>query len=159
MVDKIIDVYAANKAHVSRKRHKLLQMLSTLTELFLKFGIVCGFCCGMVFIINPFVTYVWLNEMRPMIPIYLPFIDENSMGGFVLLTLIQIIFIVTGVIGTVSVDFLVFMIVLNVPIFSNIFSDNVCDLNDILNGNDDDRPVLMKTKLRNLFFMYDEIWK
>lgn len=160
MVDKIINVYAVNAKTLSRKRFKLLQMLSKITELFLKFGIIGGSCCGMFFIVNPFITYVWLNEMKPMIPIYMPFIDENTMDGFLLLTLIQTVFIVTGVIGTVSVDFLIFMIVLNVPIFSNIFSDNVTELNAILSGDDDeDKQTLIKMKLRNLFFMYDEIWQ
>lgn len=115
--------------------------------------------CGMIYIVNPIFSYFWLNEIKPMLPVYMPFIDENTLIGFIELTLIHIIFIFTGALGTVSVDFMVVMIVLNVPIFSTIFSDNVHELNDILHARNDghDKSVLTKAKLRNLFFMFGEI--
>lgn len=161
-MDKIIEVYAANSIGVSRKRFKFLQLLSTITELLLKVGFAGGCACGMVFILNPIFSYVWLHEMKPMLPVFMPFIDENTQSGFIQLTLIHTIFIVTGVIGTASVDFLVFMTVLNIPIFSTIFNDNVQELNDILHaenddGNGPDKSVLIKAKLRNLIFMFGEI--
>lgn len=159
IVDKIIDVYTVNSIGAPHKRFKLLQLFSTITELLLKFGFSASCLCGLVFILNPIFTYVLLNQMKPMLPVYMPFIDENTLNGFIQLTLIQTIFIVAAVIGTSSADFMVVMIVLNIPIFPLIFSDNVHELNGILHAknNSNDKPVLIKAKLRNLFFMFGEI--
>lgn len=167
IVNKIIEVYAVNSIGASRKRFKLLQLLSTITELLLTYGFAGSCWCGVLFIMNPIFSYVWLHEMRPMLPIYMPFINEDTLSGFVQLTLIHIILIVTGVIGTASVDFMIVMIVLNVPIFSSIFSDNVQELNGILHAEDGDggdcsgdgpdKSVMIKAKLRNMFFMFGEI--
>lgn len=166
-MDKIIDVYTVNSVGVPNKRLKLLQLLSTLTELLLECGFAGCCLCGILFIVNPIFSYVWMHEMRPMLPVYTPFIDENTLSGFIQLTLIHTVFIVSGVIGTASVDFMIVMIVLNVPIFTIIFSDNVQELNDIMHAKNDrrlggegpDKSVMVKAKLRNLFFMFGDICK
>lgn len=86
------------------------------------------------------------------------FIDETTRNGFIALGITHLVFITLTVAGSACTDFMFFMIVVNIPVLSTIFVDNVEELNEILREETID-VLLAKSKLKNILLMHKEIWE
>lgn len=155
LMNNIIDIYAANAKAPSRNRLKLIQKYAIITEIVIKGGITVYTFAGLFYLINPFYSYYWRNELVPLIPLYLPYIDENTTIGFSFLTAMHAIYLFLAVIGTACTDFMFVMMVVNMPLLSNIFRDNINELNGILREENVNEP-LAKAKFKNILLLHRE---
>lgn len=103
-------------------------------------------------------SYFSLNKIVPIMPVYMPFIDENTQIGFVELTIIHLEFIVATVIGSAAVDFMFIMLIFNILFLARVLTDNADELNAILRKDKVDRHVA-KAKLVNILLMHREIFE
>lgn len=157
-IDKIVDVYENNSKNVSLERANLLRKTAMITELVLKFGIILYISVALFLLGVPIFAYFWQNELRPMYLSFLPFIDETTYTGFAILTLYHIIGAYGAIVGSGCVDFLFPMLVVNVPIFTTIFYDEIREMNEVLKKRERNAR-LVKMKLRRTIAMFDEIQK
>lgn len=158
VMDKITAIYAANAKSNSRKRLALLQIFSMITEAIIKGGIALYCVAGLFYLINPIYSYYSKQELIPLVPVYMLFINENTKVGFTILAGWHIFFMIATIIGSACTDFMFIMIIANIPVLSTIFSDSVNELNDILREEDVDMP-LAKAKLRNIILMHKEFFE
>lgn len=158
LMNKEVDVYEANSNNVSSKRAILAHQLSTICEWIFKCGLALYACAGMFYLVNPLYSYFWLNEIVPVMPIFMPFIDENTQTGFVQLTIIHLVFITTSVIGSGASDFMFILLIFNMIFLARILTDNANELNAILRKDKVDRRVA-KAKLVNILLMHREIFE
>lgn len=155
-VDQIIDIYEVNAKTQSSKRALLLHKMSLISEMMLIAGVIAYMCAIMLHFINPIYAYFWRHEFQALLPLYIPFIDEKTTNGFILLTSIQTVEMCIAIIATACGDFPFMILVVNVFIFSTIFKDHVNELNAILRKKEVDLP-LAKAKLQNIFELYTDI--
>lgn len=158
LMNKLIGIYEANAKASSRSRLKLIRKFAIITEIMIKGGIAVYTFAGMFYLINPIYSYYWLNKIVPLVPIYLPFIDENTTAGFTALTGLHLIFLFMAVVGTACTDFMFVMLIVNMPLLSRIFQDNISELNDILREENVDQP-LAKAKFKNILLLHREFWE
>lgn len=158
VMDKITAVYEANSKSTSVKRLKLLKLFSIVTEVVIKGGSAVYCLAGIFYLINPIYSYFWKHELIPLIPVYIIFVDETTKNGFILLTIVHISFMVLTISGTAGTDFMFAMIIVNVPVLSTIFVDNIEELNEMLRADTVNVP-LVKVKLKNILLMHREIWE
>lgn len=156
-MDEIINVYTANAETTSRKRASLLQSRSKLTILVLSLGFMGYVSIGLFHFINPIYEYLWHNELKPLMPTYLPFIDEKTTSGFIILTINQMIGIFYAVLGSYCADILGFVLVLNFSIFTTVFRENTDEFNGILHQRNGETSSV-KEKFRTIFDQYEVIW-
>lgn len=121
LMNKDVEIYAANSNIASPNRIMLAQQFSTITEWIFECGFVLYAGSGMFYLLYPLHSYFWLDKTVPIMPLYMPFIDENTTSGFVELTVIHLEFIVTTVIGSAGVDFIFIMLIFNIIFFARIF--------------------------------------
>lgn len=157
-MDKITAIYAANSKSTSRKRLKLIQLFSLITEIVIKVGSAVYCLAGLFYMINPIYTYYTKHELIPLVPVYMIFIDETTRNGFIALGITHIVFIALTVTGSACSDFMFIMLVINIPVMSTILVDNVDELNEILSEQTINVPVA-KAKLKNILLMHKEIWE
>lgn len=157
-MDKIIDIYEVNSKNASTKRAKLIQKYAIITELVLKGGFVLYCLGGGIYLLNPFYSYFWQNRVIPLLPVYMPFVDENTKTGFITLSALHISLIILTILGSACVDFMFIMLIVNMPVLSTICGDNVRELNDILNGKKVNL-TLANAKLKNIFLIHSEIFE
>lgn len=158
LMDKIVGIFAENARTTLLKRLILMQKYSFFTELVLKLGLLAYALAGVVYLFTPIYFYYFNREIIPIIPLFFLFIDENTTVGYMVLTSIHVVFIILAVISSACTDFMFAMIIVNAPELSNIFRDNVEELNDILKE-EKVNNVLAKAKLRNILLMHREIWE
>lgn len=155
--NKIIDVYEANAKTTSPKRALLMQKISWISEWTLIGGFFTYIIFGTLQFTYPIYGYFWQHEIKPLFPLYLPFVDEKTTVGYVILMLIQCTEMYLSLVGSACTDFIFMVLIINVSVFSTIFEDNVIELNEILRENKVDMPAA-KTKLRGIFELYHDIW-
>ncbi|XP_031616751.1 putative odorant receptor 83c [Contarinia nasturtii] len=68
---------------------------------------------------------------------------------------IHTVFIILAVIGSACTDFMFIMLIVNVPVLSNIFNENLSELNEMLRE-EDMNMLFVKAKLRNILLMHRE---
>lgn len=158
VMDKITAIYAANSKSTSRDRLKLINLFSTITEVVIKGGLALYFMVGIFYMINAIYSYYAKHVIIPLVPVYMIFVDETTKQGFIALGITHIAFIILTVIGSACTDFMFVMIIVNMPVLSTIFVDNVKELNEILKEKTVDVP-LAKAKLKNILLMHKEIWE
>lgn len=158
MMDKLIEIFAANAKSNSRSRSILINKYALITEIVLIVGCTVYAFAGAFYFLNPIYSYYWRNEIVPLIPIYFPFINENTTGGFILLTSMHVVYVTMAVIASACTDFMFTMIIVNMPVMSNIFSDNIRELNASLREELVDQ-VFTKAKFKNILLLHREFWK
>lgn len=155
LVDKLVDIYKVNSKVTAHNRQEMLERYLTFTEYLFKIGLFLYIMATSGYFIYPFYRYVKFNEIIPIIPMFLPFVNEDSTIGFSILTFFHLNAILYGLLGCACSDFSFTMIIVNVPIFSNIIGDNITELNEMLKQKRPD-PVLIKAKLRNILLQHQE---
>lgn len=158
IMEKIVDVYEANVKTKSRKRALFLKNVSLISEIALIGGVILYMGCVILHLIVPIYAYYWQNKSQPLFPLYIPFIDEKTVDGFILLTSIQTIEISLAAVCCACTDVLFLLLIINVPIFTFIFEENVNELTQLLQKKKVQNMPLAKAKLQNIFVMYNEIW-
>lgn len=158
LMDKLIEIFAANAKSSSRSRSILINKFALITEIVFKAGCAVYVLAGGFYFLNPIYSYYWRNEIAPLIPLYFPLINENTTGGLILLTAIHTVYLVLAIIGSACTDFMFVMIIVNMPVLSNIFGDNIRELNANLREELVDQ-VLVKAKFKNILLLHREFWK
>lgn len=157
-MDKITAIYAMNSKTDNRSRLLLIKKFSLITEIVLKGGFAVYCCAGGFYFLNPFYSYYFKDELIPLVPVYMWFINEDTTVGFIVLAGVHILFIILAVMATACTDFMFVMIMVNMPVLSNIFSDNVHELNEILRSERIDE-LAVKARVRNILLMHREVWE
>lgn len=155
-IDKIISIYAENSKNNKYERPMLLRKFSIATEILLKSGVVLYFLAGCFYILNPIYIYYAKNEIVPLLPLYMPFIDETTKSGFILLTAIHLGFLFIAVVASACTDLWFALIAVNIFVPANIFCDNVRELSEIL-SEEKVNTRLAKAKLLNVLLIHREI--
>lgn len=158
IMDKIIEIYLENSKTNSRKRLLLIQRFSFITEVVFKGGCIIYYLAGLFYFIDPLYTYITRHELKPMFPIYFPFIDESTNVGFAILCGIHLFFVVIATTATICSDFLFVTIIFNVPVLSTILIDNIVELSDMLNEPEVNEP-LARARFKNILLMHREIYE
>lgn len=155
-LDKIVSIYAANIKDIGRERSLILRKFSTASEILLKCGVVVYLLAGCFYLLNPIYLYYTKNEIVPLLPLYMPFIDESTKSGFILLSAIHLGFLFIAVVASACTDLWFAMVAVNFFVPANIFSENVRELNVILTQDKVDIQ-LTKAKLLNILLIHREI--
>lgn len=156
-IDRIIYVYEINAKTTSTKRAKLLNKVAMVGEILFAGGLIAYMFFAFLGFLYSIVGYFWLHEHRPMLIIYIPFLDEDTTKGFAILMAVQTVEIFFAFASSASGDFSYMLVVVNVWTLTSIFGENVNELSEILRENKVDMS-LARAKLRNICDMYYDVW-
>lgn len=121
-----------NSKVLAHDRQEMLDRYSFITEYLFKGGLLTYIIASLGFFIYPIYQYVVYTEVTPVLFMFLPFIDEKTHTGFIILLFFHLNVIILGVLGTACADLSFTMIIVNVPVLNNIFGDSIDDLNEAL---------------------------
>lgn len=121
LIRKEIDIFEANSKNVSSNRVILAQQFATLTEWIFKGGSTVYLLAGMSYLLNPLYSCYWLGEIVPILPFYMPFIDETTKERFIGLTVMHLVFLGLAMVATAAADVLYVLLIFNMVFFGRIF--------------------------------------
>lgn len=138
----------------SHARAEYFRKFAMFTEFLFKFLSFMLLVAVIFFFIVPVYVYVMENKLVPLIPLYMPGIDETTTTGYLLLLLLHSAQILMSVIGFLAFEFLLEIIVINSMIFGKLIAlDTELINNDLENGMRHDAIY----RLKNIFMMHQEM--
>lgn len=149
-VQKLYDAHIKTKCPV---RSKYFQQFGLITEYMFIFWLVAySMSIPLVFSL---VIYVYAvdDKLIPLLPFYLPFIDENTFIGYISLFMLHITSIFTALMGFVTIEFLLTVMVVSSLIFSILISLDIRKTDDELQLTDS----TAKFRLWNIILMHQEL--
>lgn len=105
--------------------------------------------------IYPLYMYAFEHEVVTIMPTFVPFIDENTRNGYIVLSAFHVASLILGIIACCATDLLFTMITINTPVMASLIEDEVNQLNETVEG-EKPQPMLAKVKLRNILLMNRE---
>lgn len=156
VVDKFVEIFKMNSKNPSNKRQMILQRHAFFTELALKGGFLAYAMAAVFYFVEPIHSFLFQNKLVTILPVYFPYLDTNTTNGFAVTTFFHLFMITLSGLGCAYSDFLLFMIIVNIPMLSHFMTDDIKELNEILKSK---RVNMMqvKGKFRNILFMHREI--
>lgn len=107
------------------------------------------------FLLYPFYMYAFENEIVPIIPIYLPGIDENTRNGFIILSSFHISAYFMVISGVFAYDFLITILTVSPLICAKLIWFEMEQLKCDLEG--DESPIVIKYHFRNILLLHQQM--
>lgn len=150
----IQQLYNIHAKTASPARAEYFRKFAMFTEFLFKFLTFVLLMAVIFFFIVPIYVYATENRLVPLIPLYLPGIDETTNTGYMLLLLLHSTQTVMCVIGFVAFEFLLEIIVINSLIFGKLIAlDTEMISNELENGMRHNAIY----RLKNIFIMHQEM--
>lgn len=146
-------LYKVNSKTESRDRIEYFQKWAVFTEILFKAIVSSFFCSSLMFLLYPFFMYFTQGQLVPIAPLYLPGIDENTLIGYVTLTIYHLIVFIAGTIGFSCIEFLIAIISLSSLIIAKLISLDLQRINVDLEI-EDSGSITVKGRLMNVFLMH-----
>lgn len=157
MFDQLIHVFkASDNENQPLKRLQRLYRYITITEYIFKISCTLFTVTVVGYLISPVAIYLLTHERKTIIPIALPFVDDKTLIGFIIMSTFEGISAILGALGTAGSDLTFAMIIINTHAVANIIDESIDDLNNDLQAK---RPKILsiKGRFRNVLLQNLEI--
>lgn len=154
MINHLCGIYKVNVKTKDPNRRAVFDRFAFYTEMVFKCGCLLYFLSMLSYLVYPFYMYLFEREIVTMLPIYLPGIDEATVTGFAATTCYHLTIMILACIAASAVDFLVTMLVINIPIMAMLIEMEVEKLNGAVTCG---KELLVKSKMRNILLMHREM--
>lgn len=150
-IQLLYNVHAKTECHV---RAAYFRKFAMFTELLFKFLAAMVSCSLIVFLIAPVYIYFAEKKLVPIVPIFIPGVDENTTVGYCILMTFHLMLFMLGLVGYLAFEFLLEIITISSLIFGKLISMDTERINDDL-----DNELLTDAvhRLRNVILMHQEM--
>lgn len=108
----------------------------------------------------PVLYYALIGDKVILLPMYVPFLDDSTLCGYVIYYVLHSFWCVQSSIGLIGADLLMALLLLHTLPLVEIFELSISEMNDILVHCPAARQsLLLKMQLRNIIQMHKEIFK
>lgn len=145
----------------SKVRLDLFARFALYNELIAKCGILLYSLAVTSFFPYPIYMYFVKDERVPLLTLYIPFVNENTYGGYITLLIIQTFLIIITVVGMAASDILYAMMITNFPILARLIEDESNQLNEFLeeqeHSENGTKDQTWKYRFHNILVMHNEM--
>lgn len=139
----------------SNVRQRLFQKFATYNFYVVFIGIILYALSAIAYLVYPFIMYYLERKFVPLLTIFVPGVDEKTIDGYITLSCIHIIILLVASLGLAGVDLFYAILLVNIPVMSNLVKIECTDLNALLK----EKPkldYLWKQKFKNILLMHLE---
>lgn len=151
----IQDIYKANITTESVERSEYFRKFALFTEYFFKFILYFYLSTISTSLVYPIFVFITQNEFFPIMPLYLPYIDETTVVGFTIISIYHIILISLVSFGIVAIDFFLAIIIISSLMFAKIISLEMHEIHVDLD--EKGSQIAIKARFRNILRMHKEM--
>lgn len=152
----IQDLYRINAKTESPDLAKYFEKFAVFTEVLFKLIMISFSSCSVTFLLYPFYIYFLKGELMPLMPLYLPGIDETTIIGYIILNCYLFLCAMFSIIGLGALEFLLAIIIISSLIFAKLISRELQQINIDLQE-DDSTMLVAKGRFKNILLMHQEM--
>lgn len=151
----IQDIYRAHITTTSPERREYFRKFAMITDYMFKIILFMYLSTVSTCFMYPFLVYFTQNEVVPIMPLFIPGINENTTFGFIILTIYHIFMILLASFGVVATDFFLALIIISSLIFAKIISLELQQIH--IDLEEKDSRLKVKSRFRNILRMHKEM--
>lgn len=99
--------------------------------------------------------YFFEHEVVPIIPVFVPFIDETQLTGYIILGVFHITLLVLGILGVLACDFFMAIIIISTLIFAKLTSMELEQID--IDQQIEDPEISIRGRFKNVLLMHQEM--
>lgn len=148
------------RIHVNTKspeRKEYFANFALATEIMFKVMTPVYISSAFIFLLYPLYMYFFENELVPILPLYLPFVDQSTVTGYIILNTYLIIAILFATCGLLGCDFFMTIITVSTLIFAKLMTIEMKQICADLQV--DNSAQIVKRRFRNMLLMHQEMIK
>ncbi len=158
LCDFAIKVYRVNKDTSANK--KRLEKSVKMTVFIFKAGTALLIATAILTCIKPAISYLLMGKLEPIIPSYIPGINEEEPTGYACTAVFHFYILFVFVIGTAATDLGLMALVIHSYTMSHIFRNAVNEFNSLVAKNEGNTNTgHIRASLNNLILMHIEFIK
>lgn len=139
---KIIKMYEAIERSDSRKLNAKIERFARFFRTVIPVLMGLVWLAAFALILNPIVLYLWLGiKCSPVLPSYIPFVNEKEIGGYALNTCYHVVCVIVGACGNIVPDWYFATIIMHVYLSVALVEDGIDTLNQLMDENRSERVV------------------
>lgn len=150
-------LYKIHSTIKTKKRIEYFNNFAFATEMIFKVMSTLYLLSVFTFFPYPLYMYYFENEVVTMIPIYMPFVDEKTFTGYIIVSGYQITIFVIATLGVLACDSFMAIIIVSTLIFAKLIKFDMEQINDDLL--EKDSTITVKARFRNILLMHQEMTK
>lgn len=156
IIRKIQNLYKVHITTKSPDRIAYFRNFALFTEVLFKLMIIAYSTCILAFFSIPIFVYLTTSELVPVLPLYLPIVDESTTVGYTILTIYHISCAILATIGFTAIDYFMAIVITSSLIFAKLISSDLQEMNiDLLEN--DAGLMAAKARFRNVLLMHQEM--
>lgn len=151
------------KTHITTKsvvRFEYLLKMARFFKILFKMLLCIYIVSAFTFMIYPIYVYITESQLIPMLPIFVPGIDEKTVGGYIFLLLFQLMLVILCIAGMLAADYIFAIFVISPLIMAKFISLDMDQINIELeeNGAASTMPanINARARFRNVLKMHQE---
>lgn len=156
-IRSIQNLYKIHSKTKSIERIEYFEKFAFVTEVLFKGMTIVYISSTFTFYFYPVYMYLYENEIVPIIPLYLPAIDENQFTGYVILCVIHVTVLNLATFGVLACDFFIAIIIISTLIFAKLISLDFEQIDMDLMKNAS--PLRITGRFRNILLMHQEMFR
>lgn len=150
-IQMLYDTNATTKSHA---RAEYFRKFGFFTEFLFKCVTTLVYLACISYFLTPIYVYVVQKERIPLIPLYVPGIDENTTIGYTVLMAFHLMLLFVGCAGFVAFEFLLEIIIISSLIFGKVIAMDTERINDDL---ENEMMADATFRLKNVLLMHQEM--
>lgn len=108
----------------------------------------------------PLIYYTLTGEKIPMFPLFFPYINADTMQGYIIYYVIHIVWCVLAGLGIIGADSSMALLFLHALPMVEVFEQSISEMNEVLvNLSTSHHSSQLKEQLSNIILMHKEIFK
>lgn len=146
--------------HVTTKsveRIDYFDKFALFTEIFFHVMTTLYILSVFTFLPYPIYMYFFKNEVVPIIPLYLPYVDDEQLSGYIILGTFHIIIFFLATLGVLACDFFMAIVIISTFIFAKLITWDLEQTDTEQSAKDSLR--LVRGRFRNVLLMHQEMIK
>lgn len=151
----LLNLYKIHITTKSRERAEYFKTCSLYTEYLFIFMAILYFTSTFAILIYPLYMYFFENEVVPVMPIYLPLVDETTHNGYIILTTFHLVVFYMAVSGLFLFDFLLAILILSTLMFAKVIWFETQQIHRDLEENEP--PIVIKYRFRNILLLHQGV--
>lgn len=157
-IDHLFKVHLKTK---SEKRQKLFEKFAVYNYYMIVGALLTYSSTILLFIPYPIYLFIFEDGREPIVSLFIPGVDEKQLNGYLITSTFQMLVAIFTMFGLVCVDSFYAIILLNVPIQSQLIEMECLELNKLLKEDDvkkenKKRPHIWKQRFYNILLMHLE---
>lgn len=151
------ELFVAVGTEISDRHATLFKWSKRFVYLFKWFSLMIAFPF-LVFCMFPVTIYCLSGQRVVMFPIFIPFVDDTTVDGYLLLTSIHALWSIQSAVGLIGGDICMAFLFLHVIPMVELFEISFAELNETCQLHRTfSNKILLKMQLRNILQMHREL--